>query len=334
MVVAAGAVASTCLVAQQAAAHEGWGIVRDAHGRIYVTDIPGNTIWRIGIDGRVEPVLRDVHSHALVVGADGAIYGTNVHLTKPIRGVWRLDMTGRLTTIIPATRGLPLDLQPFLLASDGTIYSVSPHQPALAADQRQLFVLRRSAAGVVDTVAGGLKGHASGRGVVVRFSAIDGMAWLPDSSLLLVDGARLRKMTADGVVTSLTEPLTSLRWDQDLMGTSAAADGSMYVADFAGRRIHTVDGAGHRVLRTGGWYWAPTGVLASVGGFYVLEHPRAPFGILGDLGLGAYLRVRLIREDGSTLLIARVWGRNTKALGAVIGGVVALIVGITAWRRR
>lgn len=159
--VALGAIAGLCITPKEAKAHEGWGIVRDARGRIYVTDISSNTIWRIDSNGRAVAVLRDTHSHALVLGADGAIYGTNVHPTSGIRSVWRLDMSGRSTTLVPPTAGFPLDLQAFLIVADGTIYSVSLHQAALPADQRQLFVLRRSTAGVIDTVAGGLRGSVA-----------------------------------------------------------------------------------------------------------------------------------------------------------------------------
>lgn len=328
------AVTWACVAPATAAGHEGWGIVRDAHGRVYVSDIPANTIWRIDTDGSVVPVLRDIHSHALILGADGAIYGTHVHLTMPIRSVWRLDMSGRLTMVVQATSGLPLDLQAFLLASDGSAYSVSPYQAALPPDQRQLVLLRRSPAGIVDTLAGGLRGHADGSGSAVRFSAIDGMAWLPDSSLLVIDGARLRRVTREGAVTSLTGPLTEVRWGQDLMGASVAPDGSMHVADFAGRRTLRIDEAGQRTWRGSGWYWAPTGVLATQDGLYILEHPRAPLGILGDLGVGAYLRVHMVRADGSSQVIVRKWGRNTTMVGALALGAVALLFGIGAWRRR
>jgi len=327
-----GALSGTFLAQTEARAHEGWGIVRDARGRIYVTDIPANTIWRIDANGRAVPVRRSTHSHALAVGADGAIYGTHVHLTQPIRSVWRLDMTGRSTAFVPETRGLPLDLQPFLPGSDGTVYSMSPHEPALPADQRRLFVVRRSPAGVIDTVAGGLKGHADGNGRNVRLTGVDGMAWLPDGSLLLVDGARLRRLTPDGTVQSLTPPLTEFQWDQDLMGASVAPDGSVYVADFSGRRVLRVNGAKVDTVATTGGYWAPTGVLASADGTYTLEHPRAPLGILGDLGVGPYLRGRLVKSDASTQVIARIWGRNTKYVVAFLVGVAALIFGFRARR--
>ena len=328
-----GAISGSFLAPAEAKAHEGWGIVRDARGRIYVTDIPANTIWRIDANGRAVPVRRATHSHALAVGADGAIYGTHVHFTEPVRSVWRLDMTGRSSAFVPETRGLPLDLQPFLLAPDGAVYSMSPHEPALPADQRRLFVVRRAPTGVIDTVAGGIKGHADGSGRNVRLTGVDGMAWLPDGSLLLVDGARLRRLTPDGTVQSLTPPLTEFQWDQDLMGASVAPDGSVYVADFSGRRVLRVEGAKVDTVVTTGGYWAPTGVLASADGAYTLEHPRAPLGILGDLGLGPYLRVRLIEQDGSTRVVTRIWGRNTKYVVAFLVGVIALIFGLRAWRR-
>ena len=323
---------SLCAAPRAAAAHEGWGIVRDAHGRLYVADIPANTVWRIDRDGRLEPVLRDVHTHALVLGADGAIYGTNVHPSQPIRSVWRLDMSGRMTWVVPATRGFALDLQPFLLGNDGTIYSVSLYQPALPPAERQLFVLRRSPHGVVDTVAGGLRGHADGTGAGAKFTSIDGMAWLPDSSILLVDGARLRRLTRAGEVRSLTAELTSARWDQDLMGLSVHG-GAYYVADFAGRRVLRVTHSERNSVTSRGWYWAPAGVLATPDGIYTLEHPRAPLGILGDLGIGPYLRTRLIRHDGSSEVVARAWGRNTPWLAAMVGGVAMLVVGARAWLR-
>lgn len=214
------------------------------------------------------------------------------------------------------------------------MYSVSLRQAAIPDSARQLCILRRSPAGVVDTAAGGLKGSADGTGSSAGFSAIDGMAWLPDSSRLLVDGARLRRITRDGVVQSLTEPLTELQWDQDLMGATVASDGSIHVADFSGRRIHRVDTQGVRTTGSIGVYWAPTGVLATTEGIYVLEYPRAPFGILGDLGVGAYVRVRLIRANGSTQAIARKWGKRTALLAAVATGVVLLVIGSLLQLRR
>jgi hypothetical protein len=66
---------------------------------------------------------------------------------------------------------------------------------------------------------------------------------------------------------------------------------------------------------------------------YVLEHPRAPLGVLADLGLGPYLRVRLYMNDGSAETLATIWGRHTKLIGVIVGGLIATFVALRAWRQ-
>lgn len=325
-------VVASMLLASAAGAHEGWGIVRDSLGRLYVADIPANTVWRIDRNGRLEAVIRDVHTHALVIGADGAVYGSHVHLTEPVGGVWRLDVSGKRTYLVEPSRALPIGLQPFLIASNGSVYSSSIFQYARAPEARELFLLRRSPAGVFDTVAGGLSGSADGKGAAARFESIDGMAWLPDSTILLVDGARLRRVDRNGVVHSLTPDLTTERWDQDLMGVAVGADSSMYVADFAGRRVLRVKNGEPGVVARTGWPWAPTGVTHTSDGLYTLEHLRAPLGILSDLRVGPYLRVRHITGDGRTRVVARRWGDRTGLAVLVAGTVGGLLLLVTKGR--
>ena len=328
---AAWALASM-LLASAAGAHEGWGIVRDSLGRLYIADIPANTVWRIDRSGRLEAVIRDVHSHALVIGADGAVYGTHVHLTEPVSGVWRLDLSGKRTSLVEPSRALPISLQPFLIAGDGSVYSSSIFQYSRAPEARELYLLRRSPGGVFYTVAGGLTGRADGNGAAARFESIDGMAWLPDSAILLVDGARLRRVDRNGVVHSLTPDLTTRRWDEDLMGVSVSADSSMYVADFSGRQVLRVRDGEPAILARTRWLWAPTGVTHTSDGVYTLEHLRAPLGILGDLRVGPYLRVRHIAGDGRTRVVARRWGDRT-GLAALVAGSVSGLLLLIARRR-
>ena len=62
---------------------------------------------------------------------------------------------------------------------------------------------------------------------------------------------------------------------------------------------------------------------------YVLEHPRAPLGILGDIGIGPYLRVRKIGPDGREMTLATRWGRYSQPLAiatVLIVGAVLLIM--------
>ena len=315
-----------------ASAHEGWGIVVDSRGRVYVTDIPANTIWRISSDGRVEAIGRFIHSHALTLGLDGAVYGTNVSLTQPVRSVWRLDAGGRFSEIIPPTRGFPLDLQSFLLAPDGSVYSASIYQHPEPPEGRELYLLHWSPTGVVDTVAGGHVGDADGQGQAARFKSIDGMAWLPNGSIVLADGPRLRRVSTDGRVESLGPPLTTLRWDQDLLGVAVGPDSAIYAADFAGGVVQRIVGDRVDTLYRASSYWAPAGIAATASGVYVLEHPRAPLGILGDVGVGPYLRVRRISADGRASTLTTIWGRYSPyaalATMLIAGGALLL------WRRQ
>jgi len=316
-----------------AAAHEGWGVVVDAQGRVYVTDIPANTIWRISPDGRVEAVGREIHSHALSLGRDGAVYGTHTSLTEPVRGVWRLDASGRFADVIPPTRDFPLGLQSFLLGPDGSVYSASVYQYPEPAGGRELHLLHWSPTGVVDTVAGGRVGNADGIGRSAQFQSIDGMAWLPDGAIVVADGARLRRVTLDGRVESLGEPLTERRWDQDLLGVAVGPDGAIYAADFASRVVHHLIGGRAKRLYEPDGFWAPAGIAVTADGVYVLEHPRAPLGILGDLGAGPYLRVRKFGADSRAVTLTTRWGR----LSQEVAGAAVLIAGAVlsmVWIRR
>lgn len=317
-----------------AVAHEGWGVVVDARGRVYVADIPANTIWRISPDGRFEAIGRGIHSHALSLGPDSAVYGTHASFTQPVVSVWRLDENGKFADVIPPTRGFPLAMQSFLRGPDGSVYSASTYQYPEPPGGRQLYLLRWSPGGVIDTLAGGKSGHADGSGRAAQFESIDGMAWLSDGSIVVADGPRLRRVRVDGNVESLGASLTELRWDQDILGVAVGPDGSIYAADFAGRVVHRANGARRDTLYQPGIFWSPTGVAATADGIYVLEHPRAPLGIMGDIGIGPYLRVRKISDDGNAVTLASKWGRHSPKLAAVSVLLVAIVVSVRQVRRR
>ena len=325
------AVATSGIHPSRAEAHEGWGIVVDAAGRVYFGDIPANIIWRISQDGKLERVALGKHSHALVLDSAGNLYGTNPHLTLPIRSVWRLTPDGRLTDLVAPTRDFPLGLQSFMLDRAGNMYSVN----ARNAQTPELLLLQRSPGGEITTLAGSTLGHADGTGAQAKFMGIDGMAFGADGALYLADGPYLRRVTLDGTVTTLAGPLTERQWDEDLLGIAATASGEVFAADHANRRILKVSPAGavSTVLRTGP-LWAPTGIVVAGDGLYVLEHLRMPLAILGDLAVGPYLRVRKVSRDGSVTVLTRIWGRRSAAAGGVTAAGVGLIVGATWFRRR
>ncbi len=260
----------------------------------------------------------------------GAVYGTHASLTQPVVGVWRLDENGKFTDLIPPTRGFPLAMQSFLRGLDGSVYSASIYQYPEPKGGRQLYLVRWSPNGVIDTLAGGKSGHADGIGRAVQFESIDGMAWLSDGTIVAADGARLRIVSVDGAVRSLGEPLTQRWWNQDVLGVAVGPDGSIYAADFGGRVVHRVNGTRRDTLYRPGIFWSPTGVTATTDGIYVLEHPRAPLGIMGDIGVGPYLRVRKL----SPATLALKWGRHSGKLAIGVVLIVALVPLIRTRQRR
>ncbi|HVE65492.1 MAG TPA: SMP-30/gluconolactonase/LRE family protein [Thermoanaerobaculia bacterium] len=320
-------VAAALTLATPVAAHEGWGIAVDPNGQVYFADIPANAVWRISADGEVKRVA-DKHSHALVLDSDGNLYGSNPHLTLPIRSVWRLAPDGRLTDLIPPTENLPLGLQSFTMDAAGNIYSAS----AWHARTPEILLLQRSPDGRVFRLAGSTVGHVDGTGSQAKFLGIDGMAWGPDGLLYVADGPWVRRVDAAGTVRTLgAGPLTERRWDEDLLGVIVDSTGNVYAADHSNRRVLRIAPGGEvtTVLRTGA-IWAPTGIAVAPGGLYVLEHLRMPLAILGDVAVGPYVRVRRVSPDGSATELARLWGRRS----VTAAGVAAAFIGVTVWAAR
>ena len=323
--------AAVLVLATPVAAHEGWGIAVDPRGRVYFADIPANAVWRISGDGDVARVA-DKHSHALVLDPAGNVYGSNPHLTLPIRSVWRLAADGRLTDVIPPTENLPLGLQSFTMDGAGNIYSAS----ARNAGTPEVLLLKRSPDGRISRLAGSTVGHADGTGSKAKFLGIDGMAWGPDGLLYVSDGPWVRRVDAAGTVTTLgAGPITERSWDEDLLGITVDSKGNVYAADHSNRRVVRVAPRGSvtTVLRTGS-IWTPTGIAVAPGGLYVLEHLRMPLAILGDLAVGPYLRVRRVSPDGSVTVLARLWGRRSIAAAAAAAALIGVIAWAVWFRRR
>ena len=324
------AITVICISSSQLLAHEGWGIVVDRNNRIYFADIPANTVWRLSPDGRIEAMLRDVHSHALILGSDGSVYGTDVKISGTTRNVWKLDMAGRRSNRSPES---VLDLQPFLVGNDGSIFSVSRYQSQSLPEERSLHVIRRDAAGQLDTLAGGKVGLADGNGAQAQVISIDGMAWMPDGRIAFVDGARVRAISLAGQVQSLTGELTRPEWDQDLMGLSVTRNGDILVADFARRRVLKLVNGRATAIFSSALLWSPSGVTHAPNGIYILEHLRAPYGILGDLRIGPYIQVRLIAHDGRSSVVTRRWGSNSLVALAILGTLVSIPIAVSVRRK-
>jgi sugar lactone lactonase YvrE len=313
------ALLSSLLVgAHAASAHEGWGIVARPDGTIYFTDIPTNTIWRLRPEGRLEIAARDKHSHALVATEDGSIYGTHEHSSQRSGEVWRLSPTGDLSVVFSAPRSFEMSFHPFLMTPDGTIYSTNLY----AGPTGPHHLLRRSPSGLIDVA-------------VANADGIDGLAFGPNGSVYFTDTTSLRRLWPDGTVTTITQRLTEPLWGEDLMGLTVESATSIFVADYSGNRVLNVDGEGHsKPIFHSHWPWSPTGVARQGKSTVVLEHLRMPLVILGNLGLGPYIRVVRIDADGTRETRVVVWGRYSWMAGAITFIIVMAMAAIVRSRRR
>jgi sugar lactone lactonase YvrE len=307
------------VIAGVAEAHEGWGVVVHPDGTIYFADIPTNTIWRVKPDGRLEVAIPDRHSHALVRTDDGSIYGTHEYTPQRPGFVWRLAPHGEVTTIATTSRAFEASLHPFLIGADGTLYSTN----AYAGPQGPHRLLCRSPSGEVSVV-------------IPQARGIDGLAFGPDQSIYFTDTVALRLVQTDGKVVTIADSLTEPSWGEDLMGLEVDAAGNAYVSDYSGARVLYVNRQGGRTpVFESSWPWSPTGVIHHESAMLVLEHLRMPYVVLGNIGIGPYIRILRVERDGAVHTRAVVWGRHSWLAAAIAAAaIVAVVVARTLRRRR
>lgn len=309
----------------RASGQVGWGIVVDPQGTVSFTDIPEGAVWRLPPGGEPAKVALDKNSRALVLGEGGRLYGAE---PAPLAALWAVDRDGTLSYLIPPGVNLPMDLRTFTLDSRGALYSVTTGTGTV-------LLQKRTPEGRIETVAGGGRGHADGKGSAARFLGIDGMAWGADGLLYLADGPYVRTVSPDGTVGTLGGRPATDEEEGDLLGLAVAPDGTVYAADYGRRRVLRISPGGEaRPIVAAERLWSPTGVAVAGGDLYILEQLRGTLAILGDLGVGPYLQVRRVPAGGAPVVLARFWGGNTIAGLGIVVAVFLLLVLLLRRRRR
>jgi sugar lactone lactonase YvrE len=290
-------------------AHPATGIVVDARGRVYFSDL--ETVWRLDAGGHLtvfRPAVRGRHVHELSVDAAGNVYGADVSYEastgKWVSAVWRRAPDGRAETYLVAPTTDPPRGASIWRDAAGNTYFVEQDRHA----NRETLILKRTPSGDVQTFAGGAYGHADGRGTEARFESIGGLAFGPDGSLYVTDEGSLRRVSLSGEVRTLARGLDEPLPDDaragygGLMGLAVDAAGNVYVADYGRRRVLKVaaDGEVTRVVRAEA-PWAPHGVAAtSDGRVLVLETAFTPPNVFDGP------RVRELSPDGTLKVLAMV----------------------------
>ena len=299
-----------CL-ATSATAHPATGIVVDRAGNVYFSDL--ETIWKISTDGKLTIFLagqRGRHVHELAIDGEDNIYGGDVSYNPATKGwpsaIWKMTPDRKITYLLETTESPPRGMSIWRDRA-GNSYSVDQNNHT----KTQTLLLKRTPEGVVTTLAGGAYGHSDGKGTAAKFGSVGGMAFGSDGSLYLSDGASIRKVTMEGIVTTIGSGLDFRdRKDQprflsglsgSLTGLAVAPDGTVYAADSGNRRLLkvTTQGKVEAIMRTEPPF-VPNGVAISGNELYVLEVGFT----LPNISSGP--RVRKISGDGKQTILATV----------------------------
>ena len=170
------------------------GVAVDGSGTVYVADANGRKIRKITPDGTVSTLAGS--------GANGSADGVGA----------------------VASFGFPNGIA---VDSSGTVY---------VGDQTNHKIRKISPDGVVSTLAGsGVQGGTNGSGVAASFDSPIGVAVDGDGTVYVAEvGRRVRKITAEGVVSTLAGS-----------GVAGSADGNGTVATFTNLEGIAVDGLGN-----------------------------------------------------------------------------------------
>lgn len=306
-------------------AHPATGIVLDRAGNIFFSDL--ETIWKIDTVGKLSVFRAGVsgrHVHELAIDGQDNIYGADYSYEAPkyISDIWKMSPSGKFEYLMEPTDNPPRAMS-IWRDREGNSYWIDQNNHT----KTQTLLLRRSPDGEVTTLAGSAYGHADGKGSAAKFSSVGGVAFGPDGSLYLADGASVRKVTMDGTVTTLASGLDARTSDDkpaalvgsygNLAGVAIDSANNVFVADAGNRRLLRINREGKVdvLLRTDPPFF-PYGVVAGPGGdIYVLEVGfTLPSSSSGP-------RVRKISADGKSTILAMLGEESNGADSQTAAGV-------------
>ncbi|NER15025.1 hypothetical protein GWK08_16335 [Leptobacterium flavescens] len=243
-------------------AHPSWSIVVDKHRNIYFADLAHNgngTIWKLTKDGKLTALLKDTHSHKVMLDKEGNLLAEYVGKGDREGFLIRIYPDGRTETLIRTEDGSKFSVN-CDVALSGNVYF-----------NYQKYIWKRDPAGKIVK-------HSNHRLEAAQSLYVDEEEniYVPDKG---VDNGILLKIDKSGKAEIMARDLIS-RLDRPrdfhndvLLGLTKGCDGYMYVAELAGQRIIkiTENGQTQTFYRSEG-DWFPTGVDFFAGDAYILEY--------------------------------------------------------------
>jgi uncharacterized protein (TIGR03437 family) len=231
--------------------------------------------------------------------------------------VWKVATDGTITTI--AGTGTPIpsfsgDGGPAIDATlDPSAVAVDDSGTLFIADRLNHRVRKISATGIVTTVAGNGTAGSSGDGgaaIAAQLNAPLSVALDTSKNLLIADTGRIRKVSPEGVITTLAGggtlsgadadggPATSAQLDPTSVSVDSA--GNVFIADLANNRVRKVSPDGIITTAAGNGTIGPSGD----GGPATSAQVWAPGSIAVDAGGNLFIgewaenRIRKVTRDG------------------------------------
>ena len=245
-------------------AHPGTGIVMDSKGNVFYTDLVH--VWKISTEGDVSIAVEDVHTHQLYLDSDDNLYGEHVWYNGEARDtwsyyVWCLSSTGELEQTVPPTEEFPVNNTLVRDLEGSMFYSEK--------DGDHDLLMKETLGGVIST-------HSEHKFRDIR--------WIQysedDNNLYVVDYLGLKRVSADGSVTILSENLresgrafAGVRDMHYVMGTWTDDRNQAYVAVYGGKKVNRFNSEGDiESVYESPSFWSPCGgLIAPVGSMWVME---------------------------------------------------------------
>lgn len=289
-------------------AHPPTGIVLDSRGNAFFTNL--ETVWKIDPNGALSVIRAGVsgrHVHELSIDDRDNLYGADLSYEsgKWISSIWKISSAGDFSFIVSPTVELPRSASIWLDGHGGT-YSVDQDNHT----KKKTIFFHRSADGSVTPLAGGAYGFKDGTGADARLGSIGGLVVRPNGDVYFTDNTSLRKVTREGVVTTIARNLNSrtaadrplLFGSNDGLLTGLTVDSQLnaFICDAGNQRLLKINskGTSEVIFRGEEPYYANGVVHAPDGDLYLLEVGFQP----PSTWLPA--RVRRLHANGKSEIIA------------------------------
>lgn len=258
---------SISLLASGAAlfAHPGVGIVVDANGNVYYTDL--EQVWRISPGGARTIAVPNVHTHELWLDREGNLFGEHLWYEGDATKkwgyrVWRRSPSGAVTDVDGPREGFRTEYS-FVRDGAGAMYSFERRD-------RTFLFRKRTADGVASTLA---ECHAC-RDVRWMTAAPDGTLYFVDTTdLYEISPAGARRLRARELGRrTLTRPQAGDR--HIVMGLWTDGARNVYAAVYGTGEVKRIapDGRVNVVARSP-LPWSPSGgTIAPNGDLWILEY--------------------------------------------------------------